>query len=165
MSSVVREPSELSCVPRLLIPYWFPLEGGLAAGIGLSFADSSTRVIGVQLQNIDVMRRLLLQQPVANHLPSSVADGVVVREPGRLSTQLCRCYLDDIVVVTETEVIETMVVLSQKHKIIVEGAGALAVAAMSKVPGEKKIAVVSGGNIDLARFAELVRQREACWVA
>ena len=61
---------------------------------------------------------------------------------------------------------QAMLYLAQKHQMIVEGAGAMAFAAMSKVAGAKKVGVVSGGNIDAQRFSQLVLkdrlQRAVC---
>ena len=138
--------------------------GGLAAGIGLALSESSTKVIGVQLEGVDAMRRSLLGLPSKPITKNTIADGVAVTRPGSLSTELCRFYLDDILLVSEQDMLETMVSLARDHNIIVEGAGALAAAALPKVSG-KVAAVLTGGNIDLELFARIVGSRSVQQVA
>ena len=133
--------------------------GGLASGIGLACSNSLTRVIGVQLDGLDVMRRRLFNLSPMSSMPVTIADGVMVSNPGQLTEQLCRNYLDDVITVSEDEVIETVIQLADQHNIIVEGAGALAVAALPKIRATNKIAVVTGGNIDLNVFSELILSR------
>src|SRR3546814_8087889 len=82
-------------------------------------------------------------EPVA-----TLADGVRVKHPGRLTQQLLGRLLDDIVIVREAELRETLVRLALEEHVIAEGAGALALAAGRRVAGRRKCAVVSGGNLD-----------------
>jgi threonine dehydratase len=130
--------------------------GGLASGIGLACAQSKTKVIGVQVEGVDSMRRSINELPRLDALQPTVADGISVAYTSPLTERLCKHYLDDIITVNEQEIIETMVRLASENNIIVEGAGAIAACALPKVPGRKKIAVVTGGNIDLQVFSELL---------
>src|SRR3546814_13130856 len=82
-------------------------------------------------------------EPVA-----TLADGVRVKHPGRLTQQLLGRLLDDIVIVREAELRETLVRLALEEHVIAEGAGALALAAGRRVAGRRKCAVVSGGSLD-----------------
>jgi threonine dehydratase len=102
------------------------------------------------------MRRTLRgEQPIAPR--PTLADGLAVRAPGERTTEICRRLLDDIVVVTEEEVRRAVAELALHDKLIVEGAGAVAVAALSRVGGERRVAVVSGGNLDLPALSEVSR--------
>ena len=77
-------------------------------------------------------------------------------------TSLCASLLDDVVIVREAELRETLVRLALEEHVIAEGAGALALAAGRRVAGKRKCAVVSGGNVDagvLARLLSEVRPR------
>jgi threonine dehydratase len=138
--------------------------GGLAAGVGLAFSQSSTKVIGVQLKGVDSMNRRLKGLPERDIVKNLIADGIAVRNPGVLSTELCRRYLDDIVLVSNKEMLDTMVSLARNHNIIVEGAGALAAAALPYFSGNV-VAVLTGGNIDLEVFAQILNKRNMRMVA
>jgi threonine dehydratase len=87
---------------------------------------------------------------------ASLADGVRVKIPGFLTRRLCTSLLDDVVIVREAELRETLVRLALEEHIIAEGAGALALAAGRRVAGRRKCAVVSGGNIDAGVLAGLL---------
>jgi len=134
--------------------------GGLAAGVALACAKTKVRVVGVQVEGMDSMRRRLENLPDIPIFDRSIADGVAVANPGQLTEKLCRQHLDDIILVSEAEIRDTIVTLATRENIIVEGAGALSVAALNKVPGQRKIAVVTGGNIDLQVFSELILRQK-----
>ena len=84
---------------------------------------------------------------------STIADGIAVKEPGDLTYELCQKYVDEIVTVSDDEIAAAILALIEKQKLIAEGAGAAAVAAVmfDKLPieGKKVVCVVSGGNIDV----------------
>ena len=88
-------------------------------------------------------------------LPSvaTVADGIAVKEPGKITFETCSNYVDEIVTVSEDEICAAILKLIESEKMVAEGAGAASVAAVmyNKVPvkGKKTICVVSGGNIDV----------------
>ena len=89
-----------------------------------------------------------------------------VKEPGLLTRALLHDLLDDVVIVREAELRETLVRLALEEHVIAEGAGALALAAGRRVAGKRKCAVVSGGNLDagvLARLLSDVRPRPPRW--
>ncbi|MET0717397.1 MAG: pyridoxal-phosphate dependent enzyme [Pseudoxanthomonas sp.] len=130
--------------------------GGLASGVALALKSQGVRVVGAQVEGVDSMARALkgdsrLIDPVA-----SLADGVRVKVPGFLTRRLCASLLDDVVIVREAELRETLVRLALEENIIAEGAGALALAAGRRVSGKRKCAVVSGGNIDATVLAGLL---------
>ena len=93
-------------------------------------------------------------------LPSAdtVADGCAVRTAGNLTLEFCRRYLDEIITVSEMEIMSALLSLIEKHKLIAEGAGVLSLAALQKLHmKDKKIAVlISGGNIDISTISALI---------
>jgi threonine dehydratase len=130
--------------------------GGLAAGMALWLSPLGVRVVGAQVEGVDAMRRRLRGDEEIAPRPT-LADGLAVRRPGERTTAICRRLLDDIVVVTEHEVRRAVAELALWDKLIVEGAGAVAVAALAHVRGEPRVAVVSGGNLDLPALSEVSR--------
>ena len=132
--------------------------GGLASGVALALKSQGVRVVGAQVEGVDSMVRALQGDTRAINPVASLADGVRVKVPGFLTRRLCASLLDDVVIVREAELRETVVRLALEENIIAEGAGALALAAGRRVAGKRKCAVVSGGNIDAAVLARLLSE-------
>ena len=130
--------------------------GGLASGVALALKSQGVRVVGAQVEGVDSMARALKGDTREVAPVASLADGVRVKVPGFLTRRLCASLLDDVVIVREAELRETLVRLALEENIIAEGAGALALAAGRRVSGKRKCAVVSGGNIDAAVLAGLL---------
>ena len=130
--------------------------GGLASGVALALKSQGVRVVGAQVEGVDSMARALKGDTRAIAPVASLADGVRVKVPGFLTRRLCASLLDDVVIVREAELRETLVRLALEENIIAEGAGALALAAGRRVSGKRKCAVVSGGNIDATVLAGLL---------
>jgi threonine dehydratase len=130
--------------------------GGLASGVALALKSQGVRVVGAQVEGVDSMVRALKGDLVPVPPVPTLADGVKVRVPGFVTRRLCASLLDDMVVVREAELRETVVRLALEEHLIAEGAGALALAAGRRVAGRRKCAVVSGGNIDAAVLAQLL---------
>ena len=131
--------------------------GGLASGVALALKSQGVRVIGAQVEGVDAMARALrgdhrIIEPVA-----TLADGVRVKIPGTLTRRLLAELLDDVVIVREAELRETLVRLALEEHLIAEGAGALALAAGKRIAAKRKCAVVSGGNLDAAVLAGLLQ--------
>ena len=136
--------------------------GGLASGVALALKSQGVRIIGAQVEGVDAMARALKGDDVLRDPVATLADGVKVKEPGTLTRALLHELLDDIVIVREAELRETLVRLALEEHVIAEGAGALALAAGRRIAGKRKCAVVSGGNVDagvLARLLSEVRPR------
>ncbi|HEY2345107.1 MAG TPA: threonine dehydratase [Xanthomonadaceae bacterium] len=141
--------------------------GGLAAGVALALkhaclsgmrASRRVRIVGAQVEGVDAMARALRGDRAIGDVAPTLADGIRVREPGLLTERVLRRYLDDLVIVREAELRETLVRLAQEEHVIAEGAGALALAAGRRVAGRRKCAVVSGGNIDAAVLSRLLAE-------
>jgi len=130
--------------------------GGLASGVALALKSQGVRIVGAQVEGVDSMARALKGDHARREPVATLADGVRVKEPGQLTQRLLSQLLDDVVIVREAELRETLVRLALEEHIIAEGAGALALAAGRRVAGKRKCAVVSGGNIDAAVLAQLL---------
>jgi threonine dehydratase len=131
--------------------------GGLAAGVGLVLKEHGVRLVGVQVKGVDAMNRSLTGAAQLPRPRNTIADGIRVSQPGRLTRVICAEVLQNIVTVEESHLQQTMVRLFTHDGIITEGAGALASAALHQVDGERKLAIVSGGNIDPVGFERLVK--------
>jgi threonine dehydratase len=125
--------------------------GGLGAGVAIAIKERlGARVIGVQA---DARTR------------GTICDGIAVKRPGELTGPLLEQLLDDTVTVSDDEVAEAMVLLLERSKQVVEGAGAASVAALlaGKIepPAEGAVcAILSGGNVDATRLVECIRLGE-----
>ena len=130
--------------------------GGLAAGVALALKAQGVRIVGAQVEGVDAMARALRGDAPGAAPVATLADGVRVKEPGLLTRHVLSELIDDIVIVREAELRETLVRLALEEHVIAEGAGALALAAGRRVAGKRKCAVVSGGNIDAMVLAGLL---------
>ncbi|HEV8693230.1 MAG TPA: threonine dehydratase [Lysobacter sp.] len=130
--------------------------GGLASGVVLALKSQGVRVIGAQVENVDSMARALRGDHEVREPATTLADGVRVKQPGALTQKILHALLDDVVIVREAELRETLVRLALEEHVIAEGAGALALAAGRRVAGKRKCAVVSGGNVDAGVLATLL---------
>ncbi|MBN1530329.1 MAG: threonine ammonia-lyase [Thermoleophilaceae bacterium] len=142
--------------------------GGLAGGIGLAVAAvlPEARVVGVQAAGCaPYIDSLAAHRPVGARSANTICDGIAVKRPGDYTLPIVERYLDEVVTVNDDEVAEAMVLLLERSKLVVEGAGAVAVAALMqgrvKPPaGGDVCAVLSGGNVDATLLAECIRLGE-----
>ena len=130
--------------------------GGLAAGVALALKSQGVRIIGAQVEGVDSMARALQGDHSLREPAMTLADGVRVKQPGALTERILAELLDDLIIVREAELRETLVRLALEEHVIAEGAGALALAAGKRVAGKRKCAVVSGGNLDASVLARLL---------
>jgi threonine dehydratase len=137
--------------------------GGLASGVAIAVkrARPAVQVIGVQAA---------VCAPYANQTASggavvTLADGIAVKHPGEITRPLVEHWLDDVVVVDENAIADAMVLLMERAKLYVEGAGAVGVAALLSeraAPARTGATciVLSGGNVDLGVVPGLIRRNE-----
>jgi len=137
--------------------------GGLAAGIGVAMRSVAprARVIGIQVEAATGVKRSLEAGRRMTVAPSpTIAEGIAVAGPGDITVPLLQTCLDDVVVVSEDAVAQAMVLLLERSKLVVEGAGAVGVAALlaRKIDAARqRVAVVlSGGNVDINMVARVV---------
>lgn len=142
--------------------------GGLAAGIALAVKTQrpEVRVVGVQVDACAPYPESLRRgEPVAAESALTIADGIAVKRPGDLTLPLVQRWVDELVVVGEDAVAEAMVHLLERAKLVVEGAGAVGVAALlggATTPAAHgtTVVVLSGGNVDAGLLAAITRRHE-----
>lgn len=129
--------------------------GGLAAGIAIALRAlrPEVRLVGVQAENMC---------PLAGGTEHryTIAEGIAVKQPGTLTSTILRDALDDVVTVTDEQISHAIVLLLERTKLLVEGAGAASVAAVlaGKAGDEGEVGVVlSGGNIDPTLLIQVMR--------
>jgi threonine dehydratase len=129
--------------------------GGLAAGIAIALKTlrPATRLVGVQAEAVSPFAG-------ATEHGYTIAEGIAVKQPGELTSKILRTHLDEVVTVTDDQIGNAIVVLLERTKLLVEGAGAAPVAALlaAKVPGDDEVCVLlSGGNIDATMLIQVMR--------
>lgn len=137
--------------------------GGFASGVALAtkLVNPDIKVIGVEPANAACMKAALAADKVVTlDSADTVADGCAVKTAGTLTFEFCKKYLDDIITVSEMEIMGALLSLIEKHKLIAEGAGVLSLAVLSKLPfkGKKVAAIISGGNIDISTISALIEK-------
>jgi threonine dehydratase len=142
--------------------------GGLAAGTAIAARHrlADVRVVGVQAEACaPYPASIAAHRPIGAREAHTICDGIAVKRPGELTLPLVERHVDEIVTVSDDEVAEAMVLLLERSKLVVEGAGAAAAAAVlhGKVDppdAGETCAVLSGGNVDAGRLAECIRLGE-----
>ncbi|HLK41852.1 MAG TPA: threonine ammonia-lyase [Thermoleophilia bacterium] len=136
--------------------------GGLLSGIATAVKAlrPEVRVVGVEAAGCAPYVASLEHgeiKPV--HQTETIADGIAVKRPGELTFPLIRELVDDVVTVTDAEIGRTIVALLERGKTVVEGAGAVALAALlsGRVQARSAVAVLSGGNIDTPLLMQVIR--------
>jgi threonine dehydratase len=137
--------------------------GGLASGVAIAVKrfDPTIRVTGVQAS--------ACAPYVTGETPHgavlTLADGIAVKQPGTITRPLVERWVDDLVVVDEESIADAMVLLMERSKLVVEGAGAVGVAALLSrkvAPAASGLTcvILSGGNLDLNVVSGLIRRNE-----
>ncbi|HEX9812525.1 MAG TPA: threo-3-hydroxy-L-aspartate ammonia-lyase [Burkholderiales bacterium] len=153
---------EIGELDYLLVPLG---GGGLLAGSALASQALSRRckVVGVEPDNgNDGQQSLRLGRIVTIPVPDTIADGARTTHVGRITFAIMRDHVSDILTVGDRDLIETMRYLAERMKIVVEPTGALGAAAVLRggaslpLQGRKIGVLVSGGNVDIDRFAQFV---------
>jgi threonine dehydratase len=142
--------------------------GGLASGIALALAArlQGVRVVGVQAEACaPYIDSLAARRPIGARSANTICDGIAVKRPGDFTLPMVERYVDEVVTVTDDEVAQAMVLLLERSKLVVEGAGAVAVAALmhgrvTAPPSGEVCAVLSGGNVDASLLSECIRLGE-----
>ncbi len=134
--------------------------GGLIAGTAtIGRALGVSRVIGVEPEaGNDWQQSLAAGARVSIDVPRTIADGLQTHAPGELTWEVGSRLVDEIVTVTDEQIIEAMRFAFERLKLVVEPSGAVGIAAVREglVSGGRIGVIVSGGNIGAARFADLL---------
>lgn len=142
--------------------------GGLLAGIAIALKELAReegrpepRVIGVQAKDAAAYpNSLAVGAPTKVERMRTMADGIAVGMPGAVPFAAVREYVDDVITVSEEGMSRAMVMLLERAKLVVEPAGAAAVAALMERPedfADATVAVLSGGNVDPLLMGKLIR--------
>jgi threonine dehydratase len=139
--------------------------GGLIGGIACAIKESrpGVQIVAVQTTALPSMKAALqAHRPVLLDSAPTIADGIAVRQAGRLTFELAEKYVDDLVLVDDEEIASAILRLLEAQKVLAEGAGAAGVAAMlhQKTPleGRKTAVVVGGGNIDVTLLSRIIER-------
>jgi threo-3-hydroxy-L-aspartate ammonia-lyase len=136
--------------------------GGLIAGCATVAKPRGLRVVGVEPEaGDDTARSLAAGERIQGGVPHTIADGLQAPSPGELTFAVNRELVDEIVTVSDAEIVDAMVFLFDRLKLVVEPSGAVGVAALlaGRIDGARIGIVLSGGNVGAARFADFVRAR------
>lgn len=139
--------------------------GGLISGVAYAakHTNPNIKVYGVQAKGAPSMYNSIKDDKIESlKSVSTIADGIAVKKPGEHTFELVKKYVDEIVTVSDDEICAAILYLLEKHKLIAEGAGAVAVAAamFSNLPlaGKKTVCVVSGGNVDVTILNRIINR-------
>lgn len=151
---------ELEDVDYVLVPVG---GGGLISGIAMAIKERkpSVKVIGIEPRGAMAMKQSLrMNERVCLNKVDTIADGVAVKEPGKLTFDLISKYVDDIIVVDDYDLMDAFLMLVEKHKIVAENAGLLSIAGLKKlkVKNKKIVSLLSGGNIDVVTISSLINK-------
>ncbi|MBQ7911497.1 MAG: threonine ammonia-lyase [Clostridia bacterium] len=137
--------------------------GGLISGIAYTVKQirPSVKVYGVQAAGAPSMYNSVKDGEIeCLSSVSTIADGIAVKKPGENTFHYVSEYVDEVALVTDDEVSSAILALIEKQKMIAEGAGATAVAAVMfdkfHLKGKRVVAVVSGGNIDVTSLSRVI---------
>jgi len=134
--------------------------GGLISGSATIARELGvSRVVGVEPAAGDDWRQSLASgERVRIDVPRTIADGLQTNQPGRLTWEVGQKLVDEIVTVTDEQIVDAMRFVFERLKLVVEPSGAVGIAAVRAglVTGGRIGVIVSGGNVGAARFAELL---------
>ncbi|MBE6954988.1 MAG: threonine ammonia-lyase [Ruminococcaceae bacterium] len=136
--------------------------GGLAAGVSTltKLLNPGVKVIGVEPTGAASMKAAVAAgEPVTLDKAETIADGVAVRTVGDKVLPYIMQNVDDIITIDDSELVEAFLDVMERHKMIVENAGLLTIAALKHLPfqGKNVVPVLSGGNMDVITIASLVQ--------
>ncbi|MBT5170746.1 MAG: threonine ammonia-lyase [Candidatus Nitrosopelagicus sp.] len=136
--------------------------GGLAAGIIMAVKEKhpTVKIIGVESNAYPAMKKSLENNSLQTvNGATTIADGISVKTPGKLTFEIVKQKIDKIVTVEDSEIINAMFLLMERSKAVVEPAGAVALAYILKhnpEPGKNVVPILCGGNIDMYLLGQIV---------
>jgi len=151
---------ELADVDAILVPIG---GGGLISGMAfvIKMLKPTIKIIGVEPDGACCIKESLAQNKVIElGKVDTMADGTAVKKPGDLTFEFIKEFVDEVITVSEFEILEAILLLMEKHKLIVEGAGALSLAGLKKLQStdKKVVCLVSGGNIDISTISAIINR-------
>ena len=137
--------------------------GGLISGIACAakLIKPDIKIIGVEPEGAASAREAIKENKVVElKEANTIADGTAVKRIGDLNFEYIKKYVDEIITVSDYELMEAFLLLVEKHKIIAENSGILSVAATKKIKEKNKkvVSVISGGNIDVLMISSMINK-------
>lgn len=138
--------------------------GGLISGVALAASGlkSRPRIIGVQASGASAFADSFSSGKLVEHPVATIADGIAVARPSERTLAITKRYVDDVITVSDEAIARAIVVLLERTKLLAEGAGAAALAAVleldGRVGGHKVGVIISGGNIDPNLLGKALQQ-------
>lgn len=139
--------------------------GGLISGIALAVKriNPDCKIYGVQAAGAPGMYEAIANNELkALASVSTIADGIAVKLPGKLTFEICREYVDKIITVTDDQISAAALTLLERQKVVAEGAGAAAAAAVLygdlPIKNQNVVCVISGGNIDVTILSRAINR-------
>lgn len=139
--------------------------GGLIAGIAAAVKEKkpSIQVYGVEASACPSMAMSLVEKnPITVEADPTMADGIAVKKPGLHPFELVQKYVDDMFTVDELEIARTMLMLLERNKLLVEGSGAVSLAALLyqkiSIKNKKVVPIISGGNVDVSFISRIIER-------
>ncbi len=151
---------ELPNVDYVLIPIG---GGGLASGVAtaIKLSGSNAKIIGIEPCGANAMEKSLKSKKLCKlNRVDTIADGVAVKKPGDLTYEIVSKMVDQVITVSDTEIMEAFLVLLEKQKLIAEPAGSISVASLfgklQSLKNKNVVCLITGGNIDVLTISALV---------
>ena len=137
--------------------------GGLISGIACAakILKPEIKIIGVEPDGAASAYEAIKEDKVVElKEANTIADGTAVKKIGNITFEYIKKYVDEIITVSDYELMETFLLLVEKHKIIAENSGILSLAALKKLKEKNKkvVSVVSGGNIDVLMISSMINK-------
>ena len=138
--------------------------GGLISGISIvaKSLNPNVKIFGVQTEKFPSMYNVLNKKELPI-LGDTLADGIAVKRPGKITSEIIKDHVDDILLINEFELEKAISSLFENERVVAEGAGAAGVAAImkniDKFSGKKVGTVICGGNIDARLFASILNRK------
>ena len=135
--------------------------GGLISGISLAAKEINPdiKIIGVQSEGAAAMAQSFKNNKLTSlDSVNTIADGIAVKTPGDKTFEIIKENVDEIITVSDAEIVDAFLLLTEKHKLIAEASGVVSLAALKKLKftGKKVCSVISGGNIDMLTISTLI---------
>ena len=152
---------DLPDVDRIYLPLG---GGGLAAGVAIAVKSKkpNVKIIGVESKAFPAMKESIAMGSLQSTKRGySIADGIAVKQPGKLTYEIVSKYVDDVVLVEDESIVKTMFLLMERAKLVVEPAGAASLAYLLSNGGpagrnDKVTTILSGGNVDMYLLGQVV---------
>ncbi|MCY6354122.1 threonine ammonia-lyase [Clostridium sp. ZS2-4] len=137
--------------------------GGLISGIAAAAKaiNPKVKIIGVEPEGAKAMKKSVEKNVVVSlDTVKTIAEGVAVKKPGDITFEIIKNYVDEIVTVSDFDIMEAFLVVLEKQKLIAETSGVLSLAALKKINDKNKkiVCVISGGNIDVVTISSMINR-------